>query len=150
MPSETIAGPRRARRALLRAGVLLALPLAGCGGDDFANDPRPAETLTLSATVAPQRVTVSPARFGAGRVTLLLSNQTATSQRVRLRSETLSPGGTRLDQTTGPIAAGGTATLTAGLDRGTYSISASSTRIEPATIVAGRSRASAQDQLLVP
>lgn len=142
--------PRGARGAALRAAALLALPLAGCGADDFANVPRPAETLTLSATIAPQRVSVSPARFGAGRVTLLVSNQTATSQAVRVRSVTLALGGTRLDQTTGPIAPGGTATLTAGLDAGTYSVAATSPLVEPATIVAGRERPSAQDRLLSP
>lgn len=135
---------------LLRASILLAPSLAGCGGDDFANDPRPAETRTLGATVAPLRVTVAPARFAAGRVTLLVSNQTATSQRVRLRSETLPAGGARLDQTTGPIAAGGTATLTAQLAAGTYSVAASSPSVQPATIVAGPARTSAEDGLLRP
>jgi hypothetical protein len=145
-----IARPRRARRAMLRAGALLALPLTGCGGDEFANDPRPTETVTLSAVVAPQRVTVSPARFGAGRVTLLVSNQTSTSQRVRLRSQGLEVGDAVLDQTTGPIAPGGTAPLTAVLAAGTYSVSASSARIEPARIVAGAERPSPQDGLLAP
>ena len=134
-------------RAALVAALLPELGLAGCGGDEFANTPRAPERLELGAAIAPHGVTVSPSRFGAGPVVLLVSNQTPTAQRARLRSQ---GGATVLDQTTGPIAPGGTASLTADLDSGIYSVSASSSRIESARIVATSMRKSAQDTLLAP
>jgi hypothetical protein len=66
---------------------------------------------------------------------------------MRLRSQ---GGASVLDQTTGPIAPGATASLTADLGAGIYTVSGSSQRIEPARIVVGRERASAQDRLLAP
>ena len=136
--------------ATARAVVVLALGVSGCGGEDFANEQRPPPRITLSTTIAPQRVTVSPARFGAGPVALLVSNQTQTSQRLRLRSETLAAGGTRLDQTTGPIPRGGTTSLTADLDPGTYTVAASHGDVGSAALVVGPERPSAQNDLLAP
>ena len=132
--------------------VALALTpvIAGCGGDDFANDERPATTITVAAVVTVKRITVSPARLGAGTVELLASNQTARSQRVQLRSVRLAGGGARLSQRTGPINPGGTASLKADLGEGTYVVSATSAAIEPATIVVGPRRASGSDRLLQP
>lgn len=137
-----------------RRGVVVALALApllgGCGGEDFANAPRSATAITIGAVVTPKRVTVSPARFGAGTVELLASNQTATSQRVQLRSVRLAGGGTPLSQSTGPISPGGTASLKADLAEGDYLVSVRSSAIEPATVVAGTPRASGSDRLLQP
>jgi hypothetical protein len=124
--------------------------VAGCGGEDFANDERPASTITVAAVVTVKDVTVSPARFGAGTIELLASNQTATSQRVELRSVRLEGGGARLAQSTGPINPGGAASLKADLAEGTYVVSASSSAIEPATIVVGSARAGGSDRLLQP
>ena len=109
------AGARRRRAAVALALVAV---LGGCGGDEFANDPPPAPSIIVSAVVTAKGVTVSPARFGAGTVELLASNQTGRSQRVQLRSERLAAGGTPLAQTTGPISPGGTASLKAGLAAG--------------------------------
>jgi hypothetical protein len=141
------AGAKR-RRAVVALALVPAM--GGCGGEDFANDARPATTLTVAAVVAAKRVTVSPARFGAGTVELLASNQTARSQRAQLRSVRLAGGGERLAQSTGPINPGGTASLKADLGEGTYVVSASSSAIEPATIVVGPRRAGGSDRLLQP
>ncbi|MEA2219485.1 MAG: hypothetical protein QOJ35_2111 [Solirubrobacteraceae bacterium] len=143
------AARRRPRRAVALA-LGAALAVGGCGGHDFANDPRPAAPITVSAVVTPKRVTGTPPRFGAGTIELLVSNQTATSQRLQLRSERLAPGGRTLAQTTGPINPGDTATLKLDVDEGTYLVSVRSARIEPAELRVGPPRASAQDQLLQP
>jgi hypothetical protein len=133
-------------------GVAVALTLVAlaCGGDEeFANRPRPPETLQISAVVAATRVTLSPSRFGAGPVELIASNQTAISQRLTLRSEWLAAGADPLNQRTAPINPGDTASLKADLSEGIYSVSAGGT-ISPARIRVGPQRASAEDRLLQP
>ncbi|MGH2919583.1 MAG: hypothetical protein ACRDLS_13450 [Solirubrobacteraceae bacterium] len=133
------------------AALVLAITAAGCGGNDgFGNEPRPPQEITVSATIAPTRISVSPSRFGAGPIELLVSNQTRTSQRLTLRSETLADGGRELKQSTGPINPGDTASLKADLDPGTYTVSVQDEAIDPARIVVGPPRPSAQDRLLQP
>jgi hypothetical protein len=132
-------------------GVALAVAIAGCGGDDdFANDERAPARITLSAAITPSDVTVSPARLGAGSIELIASNLTRTSQQLTLRSETLSAGTSPLEQRTGPINPGDTASLTADLTPGTYRVTARSGAIRPATIRVGPRRPGASDQLLQP
>jgi hypothetical protein len=131
--------------------VALALGAGGCGDDgDFGNVPRPPTEITVGATIAPKRVSVSPARLGGGPIELLVSNQTRTSQRLTLASETLATGGHTLKQGTGPINPGDTASLKATLDPGTYTVSVEDDGIAPARIVVGPRRPSGQDQLLQP
>jgi hypothetical protein len=132
---------------VLALGAMLA---GGCGDDEFANDRRPASSITIGAVITPKRVTATPSRFGAGAIELVVSNQTATSQRLQLRSERLARGGRPLAQTTGPINPGGTATLNVTVDEGRYVVSARSPRIEPAALAVGPPRESAQDRLLQP
>ena len=139
---------RRAPRAVVGAALAAAI-LAGCGGDEFANDERPAEPISVGAVITPRGITASPSRFGAGTIELKASNQTEKSQRVRLRSDRLSSGGSPLEQTTGPISPGGVATLKADVDPGTYVLSASP-RGGATRIIVGAARESAQDRVLQP
>jgi hypothetical protein len=135
------------------AGVAVALGcgIVGCGSDgEFANDERAPATITLSASITPANVTISPSRLGAGTIELITSNQTSTSQQVTLRSERLADGADPLEQRTGPINPGDTASLTANLAQGTYRLTTRSHAIAPATIRVGPRRASAKDQLLQP
>ncbi len=138
---------RRMPRAALAVVVAMGFGLAGCGDDDdFANERRPGAAITISAAILPARVTVSPARLGAGTIELIASNQTAKSQRVTLRSR---GGSDDLEQTTGPINPGGTASLKAELSEGSYVVSALSPAIDPAQLVVGATRDGA-DRLLQP
>jgi hypothetical protein len=138
-------------RAAAAAFVALGLGVAACGGDgEFANGPRPPAAIIVSAAILPGRVTVSPSRFGAGTIELIASNQTATSQRVTLRSRGRPSGGEELEQSTGPINPGDTASLKADLTAGRYLVTARSEAIAPATIVVGVPRQDAQDGLLQP
>ncbi len=130
--------------------LTLALTALGCGDDDFANEPRPVVPLTVSVAITPQGVTASPARFGAGTIELLVSNQTATSRRLRLRSRRLARGGRELTQTTGPISPGATASLKADVDRGTYVVGVGRPSIPAATVIAGAQRDSSPDRSLQP
>jgi hypothetical protein len=142
---------RRMPRAAVAACLALSIGVAGCGGDGrFANDPRPAATITVSAAILPGRVTVSPSRFGAGTVELIASNQTATSQRITLRSRGRRSGGKALEQSTGPINPGDTASLKADLGAGRYLVTVRSKAIAPATIVVTPQRATAGNGLLQP
>jgi hypothetical protein len=134
-------------RAAVAVAVALGLVLAGCGGgDNFANDPRPAAPITISAAISAGRVTVSPSRFGAGAIELIASNQTPTSQRITLRSR----AGGQLEQSTGPINPGDTASLKADLTQGSYLVTTRSSAIDPARIVVGKPRPSSSDGLLQP
>jgi polygalacturonase len=142
---------RRMPRAAVAAFVALGFGVAGCGGDgEFANSPRPAAAITVSAAILPARVTVSPSHFGAGTIELIASNQTATSQRVTLRSRRRPSGGATLEQSTGPINPGDTASLKADLTAGDYLVTARSDTIAPARIVVGAPRRDTGDGLLQP
>jgi hypothetical protein len=134
------------------AGVVVALAagLAGCGGDgEFGNEQRAPAPITLSAAITPTNVTVSPSRLGSGTIELIASNLTSTSQQLTLSSQSLQGGAEPLEQRTGPINPGDTASLTADLTRGTYRVTTRSDAIAPATIRVGPARR-AQDQLLQP
>jgi hypothetical protein len=129
----------------------LALGLGGCGGDEeLARGRRPPPAITVSALISSTRVSLSPTRFGAGTIELLASNQTSTSQRLELRSERLAAGGRPLVQRTGPVNPGGTASLKADLDEGTYVVSARPAAIAPARIAVAAPRASGAHRLLQP
>jgi hypothetical protein len=142
---------RRMPWAAVAVFAALGLGAAGCGSDDeFANSPRPAAAITVSAAISPERVTVSPARIGAGTIELIASNLTATSQQLTLRSQTLKGGADPLEQRTGPINPGDTASLTADLVQGTYRVTTRSGAITAATIHVGPPRPSAKDTLLQP
>jgi hypothetical protein len=144
----------RARRGTPRAAVVLALAVAlataGCGGGERSDRAGAAPAITVGAVIAPRGVTVSPSRIAAGTIELLVSNQTATSQRLELRSGRLASGGRLLAQRTGPVNPGATASLKAELDEGSYVVSVRDPRIDPATIVVAAASATTSDELLAP
>src|SRR6266545_7591434 len=69
---------RRGRELLAAAVALAALVVAGCGRDDFNNDPRPPVPAEVSVKIAPDGVAVSPKVFGAGLVNFTIANLTNT------------------------------------------------------------------------
>jgi len=130
-----------------------ALVLVGCGAETgYKNNPRPAAPITITAAISKHRVEVSPQRFGAGPVTLVVSNQTAKLRDLILESES-TPGSNRAGlapQHTGPINPQGTASLKADLREGNYTVRVRTRDIRPARLVVGHPRTSAQNQLLQP
>jgi hypothetical protein len=131
---------------------LLALVLAGCGSQaNYANNPKPPAPIVVTAAIASDRISVSPANFGAGPIELIVTNLTGASQMLTL--ETNSPiGGSSpgISQQTSPINPQDTASLKVTLTQGTYSVHVSSGRIKPATLQVGPSRTTAQNLLLQP
>jgi ABC-type glycerol-3-phosphate transport system substrate-binding protein len=132
------------------ATLLAALALAGCGSEsDYANDPRPPSPINISAAISPDKVTVSPAKFGAGPVTFLIANLTDDTQEVTVETADLaSEAG--IKQTTSPINPQGTATLKVDVKEGEYVVRTKSSSIREAHITVGAERPSSQDTLLQP
>ena len=135
------------------AGGACALALAGCGAsNDYANDPRPPAPITVTASIGDKGVLVSPQHFGAGPITLAVTNQTSRSRELVLESEQ-APGSGKTGlaaQDSGPINPQGTASLKADLDPGTYLVRVKGGGLRPGQLIVGRKRASAQNQLLQP
>lgn len=134
----------------LGAAALLALAGAGCGGgEDFANEPRPPVTLEVTGVITDDRVTVAPDQFGAGPVSLTISNQTPDSHTILLEGEEIDT------EEVGPINPMDTATLQKTLPEGTYEVSAESREgvfsdIAPAEIDVGQERSTGSDDLQLP
>jgi hypothetical protein len=125
--------------------------LAGCGGgDDFANEPRPATPINVTAVINREQITVSPPEFGAGPVSFIFANQTQAAQEVTLETDEIGGDGPGIRQTTRPINPSGTATLKVDMREGTYRVSVDGAGIEPAEITVEGQRPSAQNELLQP
>jgi len=135
----------RIRCALVVVGASL---LAGCGEqEDVANRERPAASINVTAAIADGRIHVSPRRFGAGPIRLIISNQTASAQALTLETGGDASGVTG---TTQPISPSGTGTLEVDVSEGDYELSSSDGGVKPTALTVGAPRASAQDQLLLP
>jgi hypothetical protein len=142
---------RRIRAGALPALCAAGLALAGCGEDDFENEPRPPVPVQLTGVITPEKVTVSPNELGAGPVVITVSNQTKASHTLTLES---ADGGTIREQV-GPINPLDTATLQRTLEPGEYTVRAGSEaavprEIAPATLTIGQERKSGSDELLLP
>ncbi len=140
------------RHVRTTTGVLAAMgALAACGSDpDYANEPRPPTPINVSAAITDDRITVSPRRFGAGPVVVLIANQTAEAQRVTVESDTFGDKDPGIKQQTAPINPQGTATLKIDMSRGRYMVTVDGDGIEETTVRVGRDRGSSSDQLLTP
>ena len=133
------------------AAMAAGLALAACGSDDdYANEPRPPAPITIAANITEERISVSPDDFGAGPISLIVSNQTDAAQTVTLETDELggSQGGIR--QTTSPINPGGTATIKVDVREGTYKVSSDGAGVQPASLDVGPLRESSQNDLLLP
>ena len=134
------------------AVVLCAVALiAACGEeDDYENRPRPPAPILVSASINEERVSVSPRTFGAGPITLIVTNQTESAQEVVLETDEIGGSAPGIEQQTGPINPGDTASLKANLREGTYRVAVNGRGIAEASLDVGEARPSAQDQLLQP
>ena len=136
----------------LAAIVLGASAFAvGCGEeDDYKNEPRPPAPIVVSAAITEDEVSVSPRTFGAGPITLIVTNQTQSDQEVILETEEIGGNAPGIEQETGPISPGDTASLKADLREGTYRVAVDGRGISEAALDVGEPRESSQDQLLQP
>jgi hypothetical protein len=140
---------RAATSRAAAAAIAAALALAACGTTtERRNVPRPPTRIVVTGSISTDRVSVSPRRFGAGPVSLVVANLTDTSQQVTLETANRDRPGIR--QQTAPINPRDTAELRADLGTGRYLVKVSGGGIESATIRVGKRRRSAQDDLLQP
>jgi hypothetical protein len=140
------------RRRTAQVGPCLAFAavlVAGCGSStDYKNTPRPAAPIVVTASISKQAVSVSPTKFGAGPITLIVTNQTSASQQLTLEIDS---GDAGFKGQTGPINPRDTGELKANLDApGTYSVHVDGGSIKAARVTVGAKRPSAQNDLLQP
>jgi hypothetical protein len=133
----------------------VATGLAGCGGDDFENRPRPPAPVTLTGVVQERGVTVDrlPSNRGAGPFLITISNQTDRAHILTLAGDPA--GGDSVEQTVGPVQPQDTATIQVTLAPGTYAVRAGSPKavakeIPPAKLKIGPPRDSSSDEVLLP
>ena len=137
------------REALVIAA--LASAAAGCGGEsDYANEPRPATPINVTAAITEGRISISPRTFGAGPIVMIVSNQTGKPQTVRLETDELGGSQPGLKQSTEPIEPRGTGTLKVDVRQGRYAVSVNGAGVQAATVNVGKARKSAQNDLLMP
>ena len=133
-------------------GIALALlSVAGCGGGgDYANKPRPPAPINVTAAITNSRISVSPRRFGAGPIVLIISNQSSSAQKVTFETDELGGSQPGRKFNTTPINPRATATLKVDVRQGRWKLSASQDGVRPVALRVGRERKSAQNDLLQP
>jgi hypothetical protein len=140
---------RFARGYRLWVATLAVAGLSACGADNasYQNLPRPPAPINVTAAITDRQIKVSPPRFGAGPIVLIISNQSSDAQSV-----TFATGGGEagIRQTTSAINPAGTAQLQITVVRGIYEVSVEDHRITPAKVHVGERRPSAQNALLQP
>jgi hypothetical protein len=142
---------RAARRRAGAAAIAgsLALAAGACGTTEQRPDePRPPARIVLTGAISTDRVSVSPRRFGAGPVRLIVANLTDTSRQVTLEAADRTRPGIR--QETAPINPRDTAELRADLRTGRYTVRVIGSGIRAATLRVSQRRGSAQNDLLQP
>jgi hypothetical protein len=140
----------RGRKVYGGIATTLAL-VAGCGGDsDYANNPRPPAPINVTAAITNSKVSVSPQRFGAGPIVLIISNQSSSAQEVTFETDEL--GGSEPGRTfsTTPINPRGTASLKVDVRQGNWKLGTKDGGVRPAAVLVGKQRDSAQNDLLQP
>jgi hypothetical protein len=131
--------------------VALAAVAAGCGGGaDYANEPRPATPINVTAAIDEEGISLTPKEFGAGPIVLIVSNQTGKARTVTVETDELGGSQPGLKQSTGAIEPRGTGTLKVDLREGDYAVSVKGRSVRPAAVEVGSERKSAQDELLEP
>jgi hypothetical protein len=134
---------RRSRGTALVVAILsLAALVAGCGRDDFDNEPRPPVAAEVSIELGTDAVIVSPAAFGAGLVNFTIANLGDTPAAIEIDGPTVA----RSDE----IPPGGTTQLKTEVVTGDYEATADGADIAPFEFEVGPERPSAQDELLLP
>ena len=127
------------------------IAVAGCGGGgEYANKPRPPAPINVTAAITNSRVNVSPERFGAGPIVLIISNQSSSAQKVIFETDELggSQPGNKFDTT--PINPRGTAMLKVDVREGDWKLGTGDDGIRAAAVSVGQQRKSAQNELLQP
>jgi len=143
-------------RLLLTLGAA-ALLVSACGEEDeYKNELRPPTPINVTAAITSDTISVSPTRFGAGPIVLVVTNQSANSQMVTFEVDEFASNPDRnrqagFRQSTGPINPNDTAQLKVVVNENTtYTVRTDDDEIAPATVNVGAPRPSAQNQVLQP
>ena len=127
----------------------VAAVAAGCGDEDFENEPRPPVPMELTGVIQDDKVTVSPSKnIGAGPFVITISNQTDAERTITLEGESIT-------EEVGPVEPLETATIQRTLAPGSYEVRAGSTKalpkqIAPALLDVGAERKNSSSELLLP
>ena len=124
------------------ATLLAALVVAGCGRNDFENDPRPAIPAEISVKIATDGVAVSPKEFGAGLANITVANLTNESGSLAIHGP--------VDATSNQIGPGDADTLKVDMKSGSYEASVDGFAVRPFSFTVGPERPSGQNDLLLP
>ena len=132
----------RAPAVLVATVLLAAVVVAGCGRNDFNNDPRPPVPAEVSVKVARDGVVVSPKEFGAGLVNFTVANLTNRTGSLAIHGP--------VDTATGDIAPGDADTVKVDVKSGSYEASVDGFAVRPFAFTVGPERPSGQNDLLLP
>jgi hypothetical protein len=135
---------RRGRATVLAviAALVVVLAAAGCGRNDFKNDPRPPVPAEVAVKIANDGVGVSPKTFGAGLVNFTVANLTNQTGSLAIHG----PVSASTDQ----IPAGGTGSVKVEMTTGSYEASVDGIALRPFRFTVGPERPSGQNDLLLP
>lgn len=135
---------RRRGRALLLPATLLVVVVvvAGCGRDDFNNDPRPPIPAEISVKIASDGVAVSPKEFGAGLANITVANLTNETGSLAIHGP--------VDATSAAVAPGDADTIKVDMKSGSYEASVDGLAAKPFNFTVGPERPSGQNDLLLP
>jgi hypothetical protein len=126
----------------IAAVIVAGLILAGCGRDDFKNDPRPPVPAEVSVKIAKDGVGVSPKEFGAGLVNFTIANLTTQTGTLAIQGP--------VDAASDEIGPAGTWTIKVDMKPGSYEASVSGVAARPFSFTVGPERPSGQNDLLLP
>jgi hypothetical protein len=132
----------RGRLLVIAAALVTALAVAGCGRDDFKNDPRPPIPAEVSVKIAKDGVGVSPKEFGAGLVNFTIANLTTEPGTLAIHGP--------VDADSREIPPAGTSTIKVDMKTGSYEASVSGIAARPFSFTVGPERPSGQNDLLLP
>jgi hypothetical protein len=136
---------RGVRAPAFAAVVAAAVVVAGCGSkDSYKNNLRPPAPINVTAAISPKAVSVSPAKFGAGPIVVILANQSDTSQEV-----TIQDASGKVHQSV-LVSPGGPGTIKVNVTEGSWVLKTGNQDIKPAAVTVGPPRPSAQNELLQP
>jgi hypothetical protein len=131
------------RRTLLALSVgLAALIVAGCGRDDFDNDPRPPVPAEITVKIGDGEVSVSPSEFGAGLVNFTIANFEDSPAVLQIEGP--------VDAVSNEVPPNGNVQLKTEIETGEYEASADGVEARPFTFTVGEERESGQNDLLLP
>jgi hypothetical protein len=133
---------RRGRALLVCSALLAALMVAGCGRDDFKNDPRPPVPAEVAVKIAKSGVGVSPKEFGAGLVNFTIANLTESTGTLAIHGP--------VSADSNEIPPGAAETLKVDMKTGSYEASVDGLAVKPFKFTVGPERPSGQNDLLLP